>query len=102
MSVCAGRCSARLVLRELSIPPLAAFLVLNFVFFAPSLRAVVVRGLVTDALGKPIPAARVQLIQGPKVVAVGIAGPDGAYEIRYADAGRFVLLTSAATFIQPS
>jgi iron complex outermembrane receptor protein/vitamin B12 transporter len=83
-------------LRALSIliPTLAAFL------FTASLtaHAVVVRGAVTDALGKPIPAARVQLIQGPKAVAIGIAGPDGSYEIRYADAGRFVLLTSAAGF----
>jgi vitamin B12 transporter len=96
MSICAGRLPARFVLRAQSL--LAAFLILSFVFSGAPLLAVVVRGVVTDALGKPIPTARVQLIQGPKAVAVGITGPDGAYEIRYADSGRFVLLTSAANF----
>jgi iron complex outermembrane receptor protein/vitamin B12 transporter len=98
MSAYAGRLPARLVLRAFSnwfsIKKLAAFL------FTTSLtaNAVVVRGVVTDALGKPIPAARVQLIQGPKAVAIGVAGLDGSYEIRYADAGRFVLLTSSAGY----
>ncbi len=79
---------------SLSISALAALLFLA----ASSARAVVVRGLVTDPLGRPIPAARVQLIQGPKPVAEGVSGLDGSYEIRYAGAGRFVLLTSAATY----
>ena len=91
MSVAIGRSSARLVSRALCL--LAAFLLTSL-----SARAVVVRGVVTDPLGRPVPAARVQLIQGPKPVAVGISGLDGTYEIRYGDAGRFVLLTSAATF----
>jgi iron complex outermembrane receptor protein/vitamin B12 transporter len=59
---------------------------------------VVVRGVVTDVLGRPVPGARVQLILGPKAVAVGVAGVDGTYEILSTEAGRFVLLTSAATF----
>jgi len=92
MSALTGRPPARLVLR--AILTLAAFLFSTSV----SARAVVVRGVVTDPLGRPIPAARVQLIQGPKAVAVGVAGLDGAYEIRYGASGRFVLLTSAATF----
>jgi vitamin B12 transporter len=96
MSAHTGRSSARFVLRAfwIRIPTLAAFLLITSL----SARAVVVRGVVTDPLGRPIAAARVQLIQGPKAVAVAIAGPDGAYEIRYGDAGRFVLLTSAAAF----
>jgi iron complex outermembrane receptor protein/vitamin B12 transporter len=61
-------------------------------------RAVVVRGVVTDALGRPVVGARVQLIQGPKPVAIGIAGADGSYEIRSTESGRFTLLTSAAGF----
>ncbi|MDP9037886.1 MAG: TonB-dependent receptor plug domain-containing protein [Acidobacteriota bacterium] len=61
-------------------------------------RAVVARGVVTDALGRPIAAARVQLVQGAKVMAIGIAGPDGVYEVRFAGRGRFILLTSAARF----
>ena len=78
----------------------AAFLFLAYILLisATSARAVVVRGVVTDALGRPVQGARVQLIQGQKPVAIGIAGADGTYEIRSTEAGRFVLLTSAATF----
>jgi iron complex outermembrane receptor protein/vitamin B12 transporter len=60
--------------------------------------AVVVHGVVTDALGRPVSGARIQLIQGPRPVAIGIAGADGAFEIRSTLAGRFVLLTSAPAF----
>jgi iron complex outermembrane receptor protein/vitamin B12 transporter len=78
---------------------LAAFVLLSlFVVFAPPARAVVVRGVVTDALGKPIPLARIQLIRGQKAVAVGVSGPDGSYEIRSTESGRFTLLTSSASF----
>jgi iron complex outermembrane receptor protein/vitamin B12 transporter len=63
-----------------------------------SARAVIVRGVVTDALGRPVPSARVQLVLGPKVVSIGIAGPDGTYEVDYGGAGRFTLLTSSAGF----
>jgi len=76
-----------------------AFLSLTFFpGMARPARAVVVRGVVTDPLGRPVAGARVQLIQGTKAVAIGIAGADGAYEIRSTEAGRFVLLTSSATF----
>lgn len=57
--------------------------------------AVVVRGKVTDALGRPLAGARVQLIRGPRNMADTIAGADGSYEIRSADSGRFLLLTSS-------
>ena len=63
-----------------------------------SARAVIIRGAVTDPLGAVVPGARVQLIQGTQVVAFSIAGPDGSYEIRSTAPGRFVLLTSAASF----
>jgi iron complex outermembrane receptor protein/vitamin B12 transporter len=63
-----------------------------------SARAVIIRGTVTDPLGAVVPGARVQLIQGTQVVAFSIAGPDGSYEIRSTAPGRFVLLTSAASF----
>jgi iron complex outermembrane receptor protein/vitamin B12 transporter len=66
--------------------------------FAGAASAVVVRGVVTDALGRPVVGARIQLIQGPKAVAAGISGVDGTYEILSTEKGRFVLLTSAATF----
>jgi iron complex outermembrane receptor protein/vitamin B12 transporter len=73
---------------------LSAFLLIS----APPACAVVVRGVVTDPLGLPVSGARIQLIQGKKAVAIGVAGSDGSYEIRSTLAGRFVLLTSAATF----
>ncbi|MDE3104154.1 MAG: TonB-dependent receptor [Acidobacteriota bacterium] len=60
--------------------------------------AVVVRGVVRDPLGAPVMGARVQLIYGPNVAAAVITGADGSYEIRSAEPGRFVLLTSAPSF----
>ena len=75
----------------------AAFLFLSLLLILPA-HAVVVRGVVMDPLGRPVPGARVQLIQGQKAVAIGIAGVDGSYEIRSTEAGRFVLLTSSATY----
>jgi len=77
----------------------------HFLFFALLLglaapaHAVVVRGTVTDPLGRPVPGARVQLIQGPRAVAASIAAGDGTYEVRSTEAGRFVLLTSAGGFL---
>jgi vitamin B12 transporter len=64
----------------------------------PLANAVVIRGTVTDPLGAVVVGARVQLIQGQSNAAVGVTGDDGTYEIRSTAAGRFVLLTSAATF----
>ena len=102
MSAVSGRSLAAFLLRASAvrrIPTFAAFLLLSLalVFGAPA-RAVVVHGVVTDPLGKPVPAARVQLIQGQNAVAIGIAGPDGSYEIRSTQSGRFVLLTSSVQF----
>ena len=66
---------------------------------ASSAHAVIIRGRVTDALGKPVPHARVQLIEKGNVAAIGYADTDGAYEIRSADSGRFTLLGSAGGFL---
>jgi vitamin B12 transporter len=102
MSSIIGRPLAAFLLRSSALrrlSTLAAFLLLSHVLiFATPARAVVVRGVVTDALGRPVPGARVQLIQGQKAVAIGLAGADGSYEIQSTEAGRFVLLTSSATF----
>jgi iron complex outermembrane receptor protein/vitamin B12 transporter len=65
---------------------------------APFSQAVIVRGTVTDPLGAAVAGARVQLIQGPSVAAYAITGADGSFEIRSTAPGRFLLLTSAATF----
>ncbi len=61
--------------------------------------AVIIRGHVTDALGKAVPNARVQLIEKGNVAAIGFADSNGAYEIRSADSGRFTLLGSAGGFL---
>jgi vitamin B12 transporter len=102
MFVVNGRPMAALALRASRIrrySTLAAFLLLSQILIAPPLaHAVIVHGVVTDALGKPVPGARVQLIQGQSVVAAGLSGIDGTYEIRSTVGGRFVLLTSSATF----
>ena len=60
--------------------------------------AVIVRGKVTSPLGVPLPGARVQLIQGQRSVSAAFAGPDGAYNLESTLGGRFLLLTSPATF----
>ena len=60
--------------------------------------AVIVRGTVTDPLGAVVPGARVQLIQSRAMVAFAISAADGTFEIRSTATGRFLLLTSAATF----
>jgi iron complex outermembrane receptor protein/vitamin B12 transporter len=61
--------------------------------------AVIIRGKVTDSLGRPLPGSRVQLIslsEGARNIADTIAGYDGTYELRSSLAGRFLLLTSPA------
>ena len=71
--------------------------ILLIVSIVPAAQAIVVRGTVTDPLGAAIVGARVQLIMGQKVAAFSITGPDGNYEIRSSEEGRFLLLTSAPT-----
>jgi vitamin B12 transporter len=61
--------------------------------------AVIVRGRVTDALGKPLPGGQVRLVQAGQVVGMAYAGADGSYEIRSGNAGRFTLLGSAGGFL---
>ncbi|WP_246409052.1 TonB-dependent receptor [Granulicella aggregans] len=60
--------------------------------------AVIVKGTVTDPLGAVVIGARIQLIQGQQVIALGVSGVDGIFEIRSTAKGRFRLLGSAATF----
>jgi vitamin B12 transporter len=102
MSALTGRLVAAYVSRGSALrrfSTLAAFLLLShLLIFATPAHAVVVRGMVTDPLGRPVSGARVQLIQGQKPVAVGISGVDGSYEIQSTETGRFVLLTSSSTF----
>ncbi len=62
-------------------------------------QAVVVRGRVTDPLGRGLAGASVQLIEDGKAVARSRTAPDGSYELRSGDAGRFTLLGSAGGFL---
>ncbi|MDQ2840382.1 MAG: TonB-dependent receptor [Acidobacteriota bacterium] len=62
-------------------------------------QAVVIRGRLTDALGKAVPGGMVRLVEGGKSVAFAYAEADGSFEIRAADSGRFTLLGSAAGFL---
>ena len=61
--------------------------------------AVVVRGRVTDPLGHGVGGARVQLVENGTAVARAFCSPDGTYEIRSGDSGRFTLLGSAGGFL---
>jgi iron complex outermembrane receptor protein/vitamin B12 transporter len=74
----------------------AAFV--SFFLASLSAHAVVVRGRVLDPLGRPLMTARVQLVLGGQVVASTQSLPDGTYEIRSTEEGRFVLLSSAPGF----
>jgi vitamin B12 transporter len=67
--------------------------------FTAAAHAVVVRGHLTDAYGKPLSGGQVRLSHGGQIVAIASAGPDGAYELRAADAGRFTLLGSATGYL---
>ncbi|HMF52734.1 MAG TPA: TonB-dependent receptor, partial [Edaphobacter sp.] len=85
--------------RSAATPFFRLLLVIAFFSFAAvSSQAVIVRGTVTDPLGAVVPGARVQLIQNKQTVASATSGADGSFEIRSTASGRFVLLTSAATF----
>ena len=90
----AARLSLRAVRRHRTA--LAAILLASSATIA---NAVVIRGHVTDVLGKPVTGARVQLIAAGKVATIAYSGPDGAYEIRFAESGRFTLLGSGRGFL---
>ena len=63
--------------------------------------AVIVQGKVTSSFGSPVPGARIQLVSlsgSTRSVANAVSGLDGTYEIRSTLAGRFLLLTTAASF----
>ncbi len=57
--------------------------------------AVVVRGIVRDPLGRPVPSTHVQLIRGTQSIAGTTTLPDGSFEIRSTNTGRFLLIGSS-------
>ncbi|HEY0785309.1 MAG TPA: TonB-dependent receptor plug domain-containing protein, partial [Acidobacteriaceae bacterium] len=64
------------------------------------LYAVVVRGLVTDSLGRPISHAVVALVDNGRVVESVTSGADGSYQLSSATAGRFYVLATGISFRQ--
>ncbi len=62
MSMRSGRLTALLALRASALCRFLALVCFSVLILTLPARAVVVRGVVTDALGKPVAAARVQLI----------------------------------------
>lgn len=76
----------------------AVLALLGFIF-STCAQAVIVRGHVTDALGKPVQHGMVRLVEDGKVVAIAYADSKGAFEVRSSDAGRFTLLGAANGFL---
>lgn len=76
--------------------PAAASLL--FAINSVSAHAVIVRGSIRDPLGRPIASAHVQLIKGRQIVGSGVTMPDGTFEIRSTDDGRFVIIADATSF----
>ncbi|NUQ27235.1 MAG: TonB-dependent receptor [Acidobacteriaceae bacterium] len=72
--------------------------ILAILLSASAAHAVVVRGRVTNQLGAGVSGARLQLLLGNNVVAAGVSGPEGEYELRSSEGGRFLLLTSSQGF----
>jgi vitamin B12 transporter len=93
-----GRSAAEVTLRARFSRRVATTVIL-WSLSAGFAQAVVIRGRVTDALGRAVPGGRVQLIEAGKVAAIAYAGADGSYEIRSGDSGRFTLLGSAVGFL---
>jgi vitamin B12 transporter len=63
--------------------------------------AIIVQGKVTSPLGRPVPGARIQLIDlsdATRSVANAVSGIDGEYEIRTSLSGRFLLLTTSLNY----
>jgi vitamin B12 transporter len=95
MSVYFGRQLAASILR--SPYAFAAFLCV-LAFASVSARAVVVRGEVTDPLGRPVAGAHVELVVRGAAVASATTGANGTYHIDFPASGHFSLTGSAPEF----
>jgi iron complex outermembrane receptor protein/vitamin B12 transporter len=76
-----------------------ALTLLSWILTATCAQAVVIRGRLTDALGKGVAGGQVRLVAGGKVVAMAYAAADGSFELRSSEAGRFTLLGSAGGYL---
>jgi vitamin B12 transporter len=93
-----GRIAAGTTLRA-RLTRRVALTLLSWILTASCAQAVIVRGRVTDALGKAVAGGQVRLVQGGKVVAIAYAGTDGTFELRSSEAGRFTLLGSGGGYL---
>jgi vitamin B12 transporter len=73
------------------------FLILSTAITA---RAAVVRGTVTNSLGKAVIHANVILLQKGQIVAIAVTRLDGTYQISSSASGQFYVLVSANNFKQ--
>jgi vitamin B12 transporter len=100
MSMSWRRFAACLARRVHPVRLVALTVVVTGIFaLLPSARAVVVRGRLTDPLGQPVAGGKVQLVQDGKVAGIAFAGPDGDFEIRSSNTGRFRLLGFGAGYL---
>lgn len=76
-----------------------AFLSVCLLSAAP-LSAVVVRGRVTDPLGRPIANASISLIENGKVIVASQTMSDGTYQLSSSASGRFYVLAGGKSFRQ--
>jgi vitamin B12 transporter len=69
-------------------------------FAALTTRAAIVRGTVTNSLGKAVVHANVVLLQKGQIVAIAVTRSDGTYQISSSVSGQFYVLVSASNFKQ--
>jgi iron complex outermembrane receptor protein/vitamin B12 transporter len=72
---------------------------LAFLLVARAAQAVVVRGTLTDAYGKPLAGGQVRLVQNGTIAGLAYADAHGAFELRSSAAGRFTLVGQALGYL---
>jgi vitamin B12 transporter len=95
MSAISGRPLAAFVSRAHRA---SAALLCLLAFCCTAAHAVVVRGTVTDSLGRPVAGATVQLHSHGKPVGRVTTAADGSYSIEATEPGRFTVTAAAASF----
>ncbi len=74
-------------------------LCLGALLLAGAAHAVVVRGTLTDAYGKPLAGGQVRLVYNGNVFALAYVDAHGAFELRSSESGRFTLLGQAIGYL---
>ncbi|MFC6645053.1 TonB-dependent receptor [Granulicella cerasi] len=78
--------------RRAGLLTLTAWAAAAFAVFPIQAHAIVVRGRLTNARGKPVARGQVKLMHGKTVATYAFSDAHGRYEIRFAQAGRFTLI----------